>query len=133
MTKRENPLRVVAGILRNEDGGVLLAQRTADRHLAGMWEFPGGKCEPGESAEAALHRELHEELAVRVLKCSALLTVPWNYPEHSIELIVFKVSDWDGEPQSCEDQALRWLPLAAIEVETLAPADRPVLTALLAG
>ena len=129
---RETPLQVVAGILHDDAGAVLLAQRPAGRHMAGMWEFPGGKCERDEAPETALCRELEEELAVNVLQCRWLVTVPWRYPEHSIELMVFAVSDWEGTPQSCEGQALCWLAPAAIEVETLAPADRPVLAALLA-
>lgn len=122
--------QVVAGVLRNDAGELLLAQRTEGRHMAGMWEFPGGKREPGEDPESALRRELHEELALCVLECRWLVTVPWAYPEHSIELMTFEVLEWQGTPRSCEGQALRWRSLASIQAHTLAPADRPVLATL---
>ncbi len=126
------PLKVVAGILRDDAGAVLLAQRPAGRHMAGMWEFPGGKCEAGEDPVTALRRELDEELALQTLACRWLLTVPWRYPEHSIELMAFEVLKWQGQPRPCEGQALRWLAPAEMNPDTMAPADRPVLAALLA-
>ncbi|MGB8633761.1 MAG: 8-oxo-dGTP diphosphatase MutT [Rhodanobacteraceae bacterium] len=127
---RSEALRVVAGILSDGDGRVLLAQRKAGSHLAGMWEFPGGKLEPGEAAETALRRELHEELGIRLVHCRALITVPWEYPEYRIALLAFTVSEWHGRPQSCEGQALRWQHPHAIRTDELAPADRPVLALL---
>lgn len=123
-------LQVVAGVLCRDDGKVLLAQRPAGRHMAGMWEFPGGKCEQDESPEAALARELQEELGIQVVTCAALITVPWDYPERSISLMAFKVHRWDDTPRSCEGQLLRWQHPDAIDADELAPADRPVLAIL---
>lgn len=125
-------LQVVAGVLCRSDGKVLLAQRLEGRHMAGMWEFPGGKCEPDESPETALRRELQEELGIHVAICSALITVPWDYPEHSINLMAFKVSRWEGKLQACEGQDLRWQHPDAIDADELAPADRPILAILIA-
>ncbi|MEO8959795.1 MAG: NUDIX domain-containing protein, partial [Rudaea sp.] len=70
-------IHVVAGVLRDAHGNVLLAQRPQGKHLAGLWEFPGGKCEPGESPEAALRRELHEEIGIHAGALQRLIAVPW--------------------------------------------------------
>ena len=99
--------------------------------MAGVWEFPGGKCEPGETAEAALQRELHEELGIRAEGLQHLLNVPWDYPEHSIHLMAYRVAHWDRDPHPCDGQILRWQPPKIINPDTLAPVDRPVLSALL--
>ncbi len=131
-TVKADILQVVAGVLYRSDGKVLLTQRPQGCHLAGMWEFPGGKCEPNESPEAALSRELREELGIRIVTSAALITVPWDYPERSISLMAFDVQRWEGEPQSCEDQALRWQHPDTIEADELAPADGPILAALIA-
>ncbi len=124
-------LHVMAGLLIDVEGRVLLAQRPAGKHLAGMWEFPGGKLESGEAPLAALARELHEELGIRMLHAEPLIRVPWQYGEQELLLDAWRVDRWGGVPRSLEGQALQWLPPEQIDPATLTPADGPILRALL--
>jgi 8-oxo-dGTP diphosphatase len=124
-------LHVMAGVLLDADGRVLLAQRPAGKYLAGAWEFPGGKCEAGESPLAALTRELSEELGIVLQQATPLIQVPWTYDGRKLLLDAWRVHSWQGTPQSLEGQALRWSAPAQIDADILAPADRPILRALL--
>lgn len=124
-------LHVVAGVLLAGDGRVLLAQRPPGSHLEGAWEFPGGKLEPGESALVALRRELIEELGVEIgERARPLLSVPWWHGDRVLRLETWLVEDWLGEPSSQEGQALRWESPHRVDSGVLAPADRPILDAL---
>lgn len=123
-------IHVAAGALIDADGRVLLAQRPPGKHLALMWEFPGGKLEPGEDARQGLARELAEELGIAIGEATPLMQLPWEYDDKSLFLDVFIVSTWDGEPRSLEGQALRWVLPAEADPAELAPADRPVLAEL---
>ncbi len=123
-------IHVVAGVLRDAHGNVLLAQRPQGKHLAGLWEFPGGKCEPGESPEAALRRELHEEIGIHAGALQRLIAVPWQYPLKSVVLDVYRVLDYSGTVHGREGQALRWESVAALDQIEMPDADRPVITAL---
>ena len=124
-------LHVLAGVLLDADGRVLFAQRPAGKHLAGQWEFPGGKREPGETPSQALARELAEELDIIVLRAEPLIAVPWRYGVRELMLDAWRVLRWDGTPSSAEGQALQWLAPEQMDVSTLAAADRLVLAALL--
>ena len=124
------PLHVVAGVLSDTAGRVLLAQRPPGRDCAGLWEFPGGKIEPGEDAHAALARELREELGIAIAASAPLIRVPWRYPNRRIVLDVRRVAAWQGKPQPHDAQALAWVQPAAVDPTTMPPADRPVLAAL---
>ncbi|MEZ5458728.1 MAG: 8-oxo-dGTP diphosphatase MutT [Steroidobacteraceae bacterium] len=123
-------VRVVAAALRNARGDVLIADRPAGRHLAGRWEFPGGKVAPGESDEAALARELHEELGVVVHASAWVMTLCHDYPERSVELVLFEVPHYEGEPQPRDGQRLKWVAPAALGAEDILEADRPFIAAL---
>jgi len=123
-------VHVVAGILRDAQGRILLAQRPAGKHLAGSWEFPGGKCEPGESPEVALRRELAEELGIETGAVEPLIAVPWQYPEKPILLDVYEVRDWHGVARGREGQALRWCVAEEMRALPMPPADRPIVAAL---
>lgn len=123
-------LRVVAGALLNAGGEVLIADRPAGRHLAGRWEFPGGKVAPGESDQCALARELQEELGVIVRDSVWVMTLCHDYPERSVELVLFAVAHYDGEPQPRDGQRLKWVAPAALDAEDILEADRPFITAL---
>ncbi len=123
-------MHVMAGVLIDAVGRVLLAQRPPGKHLAGMWEFPGGKCEPGELPAAALRRELHEELGVRVEPGQPLIRVPWRYGDRALLLDAWRVDRWQGTPTPMEGQALEWCLPAQVDPARLAPADRPILQAL---
>jgi 8-oxo-dGTP diphosphatase len=123
-------MHVMAGILRDTAGRVLLAQRPPGKHLAGLWEFPGGKIEPGESPWHALVRELREELGIDVEDGKPLIRIPWRYERGELCLDAWLVERWDGEPASLEGQALQWALPDAVDLSMLAPADRPILQAL---
>jgi 8-oxo-dGTP diphosphatase len=123
-------MRVMAGVMLDAEGRVLLAQRPAGKHLAGMWEFPGGKLEPGEAPLAGLARELHEELGITLLRAEPLIRVPCHHAERPLLLDVWQTDQWEGEPQSLEGQALQWLLPEHIDPSILAPADRSILRAL---
>ena len=129
---RPTPVHVVAAVLRDARGRILLARRTAGRDLAGAWEFPGGKVEPGETALQALDRELHEELGIRVLAAEPLISVPQAYPSKRIVLDVYTVTAFEGSPRGLEKQALAWSPLEKLSSYPMPPADRPVVAALTA-
>lgn len=129
---RPKPVHVVAAVLRDARGRILLARRTAGRDLAGAWEFPGGKVEPGETAVQALDRELHEELGIRVLAAEPLIAVPQAYPAKRIVLDVYTVTAFEGTPRGRERQALAWSPVEKLASYPMPPADRPVVAALTA-
>ncbi len=123
-------VEVVAGVIRDARGRVLLARRTEGRDLAGRWEFPGGKREPGESPEAALARELREELGIEAEIGAHLITVPQAYPGKRLRLEVRHVDVWRGSARGLEQQALVWVPAAKLSSYTMPPADLPVVAAL---
>jgi 8-oxo-dGTP diphosphatase len=123
--------RVVAGVLHDPRGQVLIAQRPPGKHLAGYWEFPGGKVAPGESGPAALARELHEELGIVLQRCHPLMQLRHDYSDRVIELEVFVVDDYAGEPVGLEMQALKWVATAELGSVSLLPADRPIVDRLI--
>lgn len=123
-------MHVMAGVLLDAQGRVLLAQRPPGKHLAGLWEFPGGKLEVGEAPVDGLVRELQEELGVDATVAEPLIRVPWCYGERSLLLDARMVRDWRGEPASLDGQALQWREPASVELSLLAPADRHILRAL---
>ena len=127
---RPDLVPVVAAVLRDRQGRVLLAQRLPGKHLAGTWEFPGGKCEPGESAHQALARELAEELDIRIEASAPLLTLTHHYPEKSVRLMLREVPAWRGEPRGHEGQPLRWVSCAEMSELPMPAADRPICRAL---
>ena len=124
-------VHVVAGVISDADGRVLLAQRPAGRHLAGGWEFPGGKLEPGEAPFDGLRRELREEIGIEVESATPLVRVRHAYPEREIELDVWTVTGFRGDPVGREGQPLRWCPGGELGAAGLLPADLPVIDALL--
>lgn len=124
-------IEVVAAAITDPRGRLLLTRRTAGRDLAGLWEFPGGKVEPGETPEAALVRELHEELGIEVEPGPALIRVPQAYPTKRLALDVRRVASWRGTARGREGQALAWVPPDKLLRYPMPPADRPVVAALL--
>lgn len=132
MIERNLILQVVAGVMVDAHGRLMLAQRPPGKHLAGVWEFPGGKLEPGETAVAALRRELREELAIDAdqIDPEALVSVPGGHADRPLCLHAHRVRHWSGRPQSCEGQALVWCLPANVDATSLAPADRTILDVL---
>ena len=136
-------LVAAAALIRESSDGlgrrVLLAQRPSGKDMAGLWEFPGGKLEAGETPEAALARELQEELAVRVDEESVL---PLAFASHSYSSAVepfhllmplFAVTKWEGEPRGAEGQALAWATAEELDDFEFPPADVPLLPAVCAA
>ena len=121
---------VVAAVLTQPDGRVLLAQRPPGKVFAGYWEFPGGKVESGETLEAALARELHEELGIVVARPCRWITRVFAYPHATVRLNFFQVFDWQGDPHPHEGQVFSWQLPAAVEVTPLLPANFPIVKAL---
>lgn len=117
---------VVAAVLRDGRGRILLAQRPAGKELAGAWEFPGGKLEPGESPPEALVRELREELGIEARFGRRRICVPGE----RVVLDVYDVESFSGIPQGHEGQALAWLDPACVNPDWLPEVDRPVLASL---
>lgn len=123
-------IEVAAGILTDVQGRVLLMQRLPGKHLAGKWEFPGGKLEAGETIARALVRELREELGIEVLASTPLISIPWRYPEKTVRLHALRVTAWRGEPRAREGHPLRWVDSCAMDAATMPAADAPIVTAL---
>jgi 8-oxo-dGTP diphosphatase len=119
-------VRVAAAVILRPDGTVLLAQRPPGKAYAGYWEFPGGKLEAGESVEAALGRELHEELGITIGNCERWRVLEHDYPHAYVRLYFCKVTQWEGELVGREGQAFAWQ-RQPISVDPLLPATFPVL------
>ena len=123
---------VVAVALIDATGRLLVAQRPQGKSLAGLWEFPGGKIEPGETPEAALVRELAEELDIGVA-ADALEPhsfVSHGYPAFHLLMLLYVCRRWQGEPRSLEGQPLRWVTLADLDGLPMPPADVPLVASL---
>lgn len=123
-------IHVVAGALFDAGGRVLIAQRPAGKHMAGHWEFPGGKLEVNEQPLAGLKRELHEELGVEVQEAWPLIAYEHEYPQRRVLLDLWRVTRYSGEPQPLDAPALRWVALDALDDVGLIEADRPMIVAL---
>jgi len=130
ITHHSKRVEVAAAVLQRPDGSFLLAQRPENKVYAGYWEFPGGKVEPGESAAAALARELHEELAIDVRQVYRWLTRDYDYEHAAVRLRFFRVTDWSGELHGRENQAFAWQRIDNLYVGPLLPANGPILRAL---
>lgn len=123
-------MHVMAAILKDVRGQVLLAQRPPGKHLAGQWEFAGGKLEPGEGRLQGLVREIEEELGVTVKSARPWMWLPWRYGERSLQLDVWMVDAWQGLPHGREGQAIAWHDPASVDPGLMAGADRMVLRSL---
>jgi 8-oxo-dGTP diphosphatase len=126
-------LLVVAVALVDSDGRVLIAQRPEGKQLAGLWEFPGGKIDAGERPEAALSRELHEELGITVKEaCLAPLTFASHaYPDFHLLMPLYICRRWEGFVQSREGQALKWVRARDLRQYPMPPADEPLIPPLI--
>lgn len=123
-------IHVAAGALLDAAGRVLVTQRPPDVHQGGLWEFPGGKLEPGEPVRTALARELREELGVEVRAARPLIRVHHDYGDRQVLLDVFLVTDFAGTPRGLERQPLDWLAPEAMDAARFPAADRPIINAL---
>ena len=121
---------VVAGALCDAGGRVLIASRPADKHMAGRWEFPGGKVGAGETEAQALIRELQEELGVQAREPQFCLRLKHAYPDRIVELSCWIVRDFSGEPCGLDGQQLKWVPAGTLAGEDILEADLPFIEAL---
>lgn len=123
---------VSAAALIDIDGRVLLAQRPEGKSMAGLWEFPGGKVEPGETPEAALIRELHEELGIGTWdSCLAPLSfASHSYSDFHLLMPLFACRRWTGTPTGKEGQRLAWVRVQALADYPMPPADLPLIPIL---
>jgi mutator protein MutT len=123
-------IHVVAGAVIDAAGRVLIAQRPSGKHLAGGWEFPGGKLEPGEARAAGLERELREELGIAIRDPRPLIRVRHTYPQGEVLIDMWVVKSYSGSPRGLDGQALKWLFQEELEEAELLPADGPIVRAL---
>jgi 8-oxo-dGTP diphosphatase len=121
---------VVAAAVIDGAGRVLIAQRPQGKHLAGGWEFPGGKLEPGEDRRAGLARELREEIGIDIGTPRPLLRLRHTYPSGEVLLDMWVVRAYAGQPRGLDGQALRWVSHDELSATELLPADEPIVAAL---
>ena len=127
--ERLNLIRVAVGVIKNQQGQVLIALRDEARHQGGLWEFSGGKIESNETAEQALKRELKEELAIEVLSATPLITINHSYPDRVVQLKVFLVEQFAGEAHSAEGQRIEWVNVQDLKHYDFPAANLPIITA----
>jgi 8-oxo-dGTP diphosphatase len=123
-------IHVVAAALYDREGRVLIAERPVGKHMAGRWEFPGGKVGAGESEFEALARELAEELGVDIVAAHPLLELSHDYADRRVELSMWIVERFEGEPRGLDRQRLKWVAPARLAEEDILEADRPIIEAL---
>jgi 8-oxo-dGTP diphosphatase len=123
-------IRVVAAALYDAGGRVLIAERPPGKHVAGRWEFPGGKIDVGETEEAALGRELTEELGIALLRARPLARLAHDYDDRRIDISLWVVEEFSGEPTGLDGQRLKWVSPARLHDEDMLEADVPFIAAL---
>ena len=128
-----NLVEVAAALIQDEKGRYLITQRRQGSHLAGLWEFPGGKRESGESLEEALRRELTEELSARFAVGERVDTVRWEYPERTIVIHFYRCRLESGTIEPREDQAMAWVAPERLSDFDFPPADRDLIARLRGG
>ncbi|MBH3461030.1 MULTISPECIES: Nudix family hydrolase [Pseudomonas] len=122
-------IHVVAAVIRGVDGRILIARRADTQHQGGLWEFPGGKVEESEGVEAALARELHEELGIVVSASRPLIKVSHDYPDKQVLLDVREVSAFTGELHGAEGQPLAWVAPRDLDQYAFPEANKPIVAA----
>ena len=121
-------IEVVAAVIER-DGKLLITRRPEGSHLSGLWEFPGGKPQPGETFEQALRREIDEELGAEVSVGERLETIEWQYPDKRVRLVFFRC-DVRGEPRPLEGQEMAWVTPAELARYEFPPADAALIQRL---
>lgn len=120
-------VHVAVGVVIDEARRVLVSLRPMQAHQGGLWEFPGGKCEPGESIEEALRRELDEELGIQVLSDAPLCKITHDYGDKRVLLEVRRVLSFVGEPKGREGQAVRWAAISSLDPMQFPAANGPII------
>jgi len=129
-TGPDEVLHVAVAAIVNSGGQVLVSQRPEHVHQGGLWEFPGGKIESGESVQEALQREIHEELGISIVHQRPLIRVPFRYPDRSVLLDVWAVDEYQGEPHGKEGQPVKWVAVDSLRREQFPAANEPIISAL---
>ncbi len=124
------PLHVAVAVIGDRDGRILIARRARHLHQGGLWEFPGGKLEPGEGVRDALRRELREELGIVVEQARPLIRIHHAYPEYSVLLDTWRVTGYHGEPFGREGQPLRWVRPERLPDYPVPAANRAIVSAV---
>lgn len=124
-------IHVAVGIILNPSREVLIALRDEGKHQGGLWEFPGGKVEAGESVTEALSRELEEELNLQVIKSSPLLEIEHNYGDKQVRLDVWQVDEFHGEASGAEGQPICWVRIENLQDFQFPDANREIVSFLL--
>ncbi|MBM70310.1 MAG: 8-oxo-dGTP diphosphatase MutT [Haliea sp.] len=123
-------VHVAVGVVLDEQHRVLISRRASAAHQGGLWEFPGGKVEPGESVERALARELREELGIGFASSQPLLLVPFNYGDKAVLLDVHLVTELEGKARGLEGQPLRWVTAEELARYEFPAANVPIVSAV---
>ena len=123
-------VHVVVGVLLNDNQQVLIALRPVQSHQGGLWEFPGGKVEEGESVEYALNREFEEELGISVLACTELTQIRHEYGDKSVLLDVWRIEKYSGTPKGREGQVIEWRALSKLRAEDFPKANERIIRVL---
>ena len=119
-------IHVAVGVILRQQQ-ILLALRDAKQHQGGKWEFPGGKVEQGETVQQALTRELQEEVAIELTQSQAFMQLEYAYPEKTVLLDIYLVTDFSGEPHGREGQPLRWVSIAELSDIAFPDANKPIV------
>lgn len=125
----QQPVHVAVGVVKNSAGELLISRRKLSAHQGGLWEFPGGKVEPGETVEQALARELKEELDIAVSAAAPLIKINYNYPDRRVLLDVWSVENFSGAVRACEGQPFKWVAADALPSHRFPAANQPIMTA----
>ena len=123
-------VHVAVAVIRDGNGQILISKRPDHVHQGGLWEFPGGKVEGGETLEQALARELFEELGITLNACQPLLEIRHDYPDKSVFLDVWLVTDFAGAPYGREDQPVCWVTPETLVEYQFPEANQPIIEAL---
>ena len=122
-------IHVIAAVIRDAQNRILIAKRPDHVHLGGLWEFPGGKLESDEARFDGLVRELHEELGISVTEARPLLDIHHDYPDKSVRLDVWLVTDFEGEAHGAEGQPVRWVAASELDEYDFPAANAPIVRA----
>lgn len=133
MTTDKAPIEVVGAVIANQAGEVLCALRSASMSMPGYWEFPGGKIDPAEAPEAALVREIEEELGCTIAVAELVADCTHPYPGVTVRLRTYRATVTAGAPAPAEHAEIRWMPVGRLAELEWAPADLPSVEALMAA
>ena len=126
----DSPIHVAVGVVFDVDGKVLITKRPKYVHQGGLWEFPGGKVEPGEGVRSALTRELQEELGIEIIAAQPFLQIPYAYPDKRVLLDVWLVESYKGQARGAEGQAIDWLAPEVLYERSFPAANRSIIKAI---